>query len=92
MAHDNSTIAGTAVTEARAATTVYRGGVGTTTLNIEIQTATQDNPTHESGLSGQWLQKFRGGNAVAARDLENQRDGHHRARLEASAPEQGRDR
>ena len=51
VANDNSTIAGTAVTEARAATTAYRGGVGTTTLNIDVQTATQDNPIHESGLA-----------------------------------------
>ena len=35
----------------RAATTAYRGGVGTTTLKVNVQTDTQDNPTHESGLA-----------------------------------------
>jgi len=34
-----------------AATTAYRGGVGTTTLKISVQTATQDNPIHESGFT-----------------------------------------
>src|SRR5262245_52145676 len=45
---DSETLAitGTAVTETRAATTAYRGTIGTTTLKISTHTATNDRPIH----------------------------------------------
>lgn len=38
------TTTGTALTEARAAISARRGGVGTTTVNSTTQTATQESP------------------------------------------------
>ena len=60
---------GTALTEASAATTARRGGVGTTTVNSSVHTATQESPSQRVFM----LSRSGGSPSVLSRALDVRR-------------------
>ena len=71
------------LTEASAATTARRGGVGTTTVNSSVHTATHESPSQRMFMSSaRRIEELGRGDAVAADHLEGQPDVHRDAAVE----------
>src|SRR2546422_338088 len=65
----SATMTGTELTDASAATTARRGGVGTTTVKSKVHTATHDSPRKRS-RAADWLRRSAGSAVRPARELE----------------------